>query len=275
MFYKTVTRIARTVLPAPIAAALQAKVRTYRDACNRANRERKERLWKLRAGTDGFVRQEISDGVFLDLPFDSELARLIYLGGYEETERSFVRRVLRKGDIFVDVGANIGIYSVLAAKAVGPSGVVYAFEPVGKIFERLVNNVQLNHFKNVRCYRLGLSSSEGWDEIITCTDGFDAWSSFGLPVEGAQHIRETVRTTTWDSFVRCEGLSGRVKLIKVDIEGWEGHFLCGAATDLASRGAPHLLIEFNDDAAKTAGFPARRFIECWLSSDIRCSLTMP
>ena len=253
MLYQLLAKLTRKVLPAPATSVLQAKVHARRNARNQAERAAREAYWRERAGTNGYVCDEISAGVRIHLPFDSELGRLIYLGGYEENERCFVRRVLRKGDIFVDVGANIGLYTLIAARLVGSKGAVHAFEPVSKTYQRLVQNVRLNGFRNVECHQLGLSSAEGWDEITTCTDGFDAWSSFGVPAEGTECRRESVPTTTWDAFSATWGLRGRVKLMKIDIEGWEGHFLSGAALELSAPTAPDLLIEFNDKAAQAAG----------------------
>ena len=71
----------------------------------------------------------LQPGLKIRLYGDSELCRLIYLGNFEATERAFLNHFLRPGDVFVDVGANIGLFTLIAAARVGPAGRVVAFEP--------------------------------------------------------------------------------------------------------------------------------------------------
>ena len=61
----------------------------------------------------------LQPGLKIRLYGDSELCRLIYLGSFETAERDFVKRFLRPGDLFVDVGANIGLFTLIAAARVG------------------------------------------------------------------------------------------------------------------------------------------------------------
>src|SRR5260221_10724280 len=68
---------------------------------------------------------------------------------------------LKPGSTVVDIGANVGAFSILAASIVGPRGRVLAFEPINKTFERLRKNVALNGLKNVECHRAAIDSQEG------------------------------------------------------------------------------------------------------------------
>ncbi|HVF10714.1 MAG TPA: FkbM family methyltransferase [Abditibacteriaceae bacterium] len=76
---------------------------------------------------------------------------------YDPGEISFLKRRLKNGDVFLDIGAHIGFYSLHASGAVGPEGTVIAIEAAPKTFKRLQQNVELNGMTNVRCLNLGVS----------------------------------------------------------------------------------------------------------------------
>lgn len=82
------------------------------------------------------------------------------IGTWERTYMNFFRSRIKKGDVVVDVGAYIGIFSLLASGLVGSSGLVYSFEPVPNSYQRLVRNLDANNAKNVRAYNLGLSDKK-------------------------------------------------------------------------------------------------------------------
>jgi FkbM family methyltransferase len=187
------------------------------------------------------------------LHFDSELARLVYCDDFETRERRFVSAFLRPGDVFVDIGANIGLFSLIAANRVGDSGMVYAFEPARKTFHRLHENVKLNNFCNVQCFQLALSDEFGEFPFYASEDGFDAWNSIAHPIEGKSFSREFVQCMTWDHFARLHHLIGEVTMMKIDVEGWETRVLSGGYEVLCRGDAPLLQIEFTEEAAASAG----------------------
>lgn len=186
------------------------------------------------------------------LHFDSKLAQAIYCDEFELKERQFLNTFLRQGDVFVDVGANIGLFSLVAARHVGQSGKVYAFEPTTKIYNRLCENVQLNQFNNILCFQLALSDTVGEFPFYTSRDGFDAWNSLGQPIDGQSIATEIVECDTWDRFVRAHGLIGKVTMMKIDVEGWESRVLSGGSETLSQNDAPVLQVEFTEQAARSA-----------------------
>ena len=101
---------------------------------------------------------------------------------------------MRPGDVFVDVGANIGLYTLIAAHIVGASGRVYAFEPGSETYRRLLSNVQLNQMTNVSCHELALSDSTARLDMNMSTDGYDAWNSLAKPIAGSSFSTETIET---------------------------------------------------------------------------------
>jgi len=218
----------------------------------RAKKRRRIR-WNNRNGKREYVETRIEHGLRMSLHFDSELARLIYCDEFEKGERHFVSAFLRPGDVFVDVGANIGLFSLIAAKWVGDSGEVYAFEPSGKTFQRLRENTKLNNLHNVQCFRLALSDETGEFPFYTSEDGFDAWNSIARPIAGKSFTREFIQCVTWDQFARLHQLVGRVAMMKIDVEGWEIHILSGGKETFSREDAPLLQVEFTDAAAASAG----------------------
>src|SRR4030095_11405574 len=115
---------------------------------------------------------------------DSHLSQFICCEDYELTEREFLKRLLRPGDVFVDIGANIGLFTILAGRYVGAEGAVYAFEPCAKTYERLLANVELNRLTNVSCYQAALSNHTGCENMAVSLDGFDDCNSLAKPVFG-------------------------------------------------------------------------------------------
>jgi FkbM family methyltransferase len=184
---------------------------------------------------------------------DSVLCEMLYYWEFERETRSFLKAFLRPGDIFLDVGANIGLFTLIAARSVGGTGRVHAFEPASRTYERLADNVQLNQLANVTCHRLALSDSSGAAMMTIATDGHDAWNSLGKPYMGSALENETVTTCTLDDFVQQNGLLGGISAIKIDVEGWEAHVLAGGHRTLSAPDAPLLIVEFTEQAATLAG----------------------
>jgi FkbM family methyltransferase len=160
---------------------------------------------------------------------------------------------LRPGDIFVDVGANVGLYSVIAGRLVGKTGAVYAFEPCKSTFDKLVENVTLNRLNNVSCHCVALSDQCGEATMKVSLDGYDAWNSFVQPLVGVDFTAEVVETITWDEFSDAYALVGRITMMKIDVEGWETRVLAGGARTFHRPDAPVLQVEFTDYAAHAAG----------------------
>jgi len=232
--------LARHIRDRTLPDRIQWKIDQYR-------RERRETWWRARRGQADSFLYEVQPGVRLRLYLDSELCHLIYCREFEWAERAFLNVFLRSGDMFVDVGANIGLFTMIAAKLVGPSGRVLAFEPTTRTYERLCDNVLASALTNVSCLNIALSDAGGELEIRSSHDGFDAWNSFAQPTMGSIYAAETVRTARWDDIARERGLAGAVTMMKVDVEGWEEHVLAGAATELSPSEAPVLQIEFADN----------------------------
>jgi FkbM family methyltransferase len=161
------------------------------------------------------------------------------LGVYEFAVSKLVREYLRPGDVFVDVGANIGYYTVIAAGLVGNAGLVYAFEPSSRIRARLERNVMLNALSQVRIRAEAVSSKSGFVRLIepqnTGNDGLAYVDTTGGG-DGTE-----VRSVRLDELSELK--DRHPALIKVDVEGGEPEVFRGATSILEQAEAPSILFE--------------------------------
>lgn len=180
-------------------------------------------------------------GLWFVLDTSNYLDRCVYyLGSYESRDTSFVKAFVQPGMVVIDVGANIGWYSLASASRLIGTGLVFAFEPSEEEFNRLKANVALNGFRNVQLQQEAVSdtSGEAW-----LTEARDAGTTRLATDDTEAHRRTAV--TTLDIFMD-QVAPGRLDFIKVDIEGAEVHFLDGAHRTLA-RWRPVMMIEVCDE----------------------------
>ena len=192
----------------------------------------------------------------------SSAAAVLYYGLPDPMEMRFLLDYLGAGDVFVDVGANHGVYTLLATSVPGVQ--VIAVEPSTRAFARLEENLDLNHLDGrVSTVRVAAGRSQGDARLST---GRDAMNSL---VDGSGPS-EPVKVATVDALV-AEHARGRVAAVKVDVEGMELDVLAGSARTIA-RDRPALVVEVNDpghlrEFAARNGYacvhydPSRRTIE--------------
>lgn len=196
-------------------------------------------------------------GLKIKCYLDSFLARLIYLEDFENTEIDFINNFLKEGDIFIDIGSNIGLFSLNASVKVGPRGKIVSFEPTPVTYNRLIENINLNGFNNIKPFQIAISDKTEKKQLLISKDGYDAWNSFGMPTRGANLEKVEVVCYKIDEIDKIDSDFHKASLIKIDIEGWELNALKGGAEFFSKPDAPTLLIEFTDDNAKNAGTSCR------------------
>jgi FkbM family methyltransferase len=195
----------------------------------------------------------LQSGIKMRLYPDSKLCREIYCNDFEANQRHFFNHYLRPGDCVVDIGANIGLFTLIAASRVGEHGRVYAIEPALTTYRRLLENIALNRLTHVTSRQLAVSDHSGQIGLNVSQDGYDAWNSIVQPTMGSAFTVEMVRALRWDDFADEHCLLGRITLMKIDVEGWETHVLSGGLETFSSPDAPVLQIEFTDMASQSAG----------------------
>jgi FkbM family methyltransferase len=162
-----------------------------------------------------------------------------------ERELGYLERLISPGMVVVDAGANCGIYTLAAAKLVGPAGRVLSFEPGSQAFSVLKKNVEINGFQNVRAYRSALCDKNGKARLYHSEYGRTSFS-LGHPKNGRVTFEE-VTTRTLESVLE-EEVTDQVGLIKLDVEGAEELVLRGVERILV-RSHPKIIFEMNAQAA--------------------------
>jgi FkbM family methyltransferase len=167
-------------------------------------------------------------------------------GIYEISGTRFLQAVLRPGMTVVDVGANSGYYSLWASRLVGPTGRVYAFEPVPDLEAGLRHNVALNAIGNITVRSEAISESTGTAVLhVSHASKNTGLSSLVLNQDvGADSERLEVQTITLDEL--AEQISEPIDFIKIDVEGAEEMVIRGATQLLAAERAPAILFESYD-----------------------------
>jgi FkbM family methyltransferase len=173
---------------------------------------------------------------------------IYYLGVFEPSSVSVLRNCLRPGTTVIDIGANIGFYTLECAVAVGPTGRVVSIEAAPEHARAVRDNLQLNVIGNVTVLEVALGESAR-EAVLTRPDGANLGMFTLGAVSGRQEYRVQVRTL--DEMLEKEGVT-HVDFIKIDIEGSELGALRGASR-LIERSRPTILIELNDAALRSCG----------------------
>lgn len=158
-------------------------------------------------------------------------------------EVEFILSVLQAGMTFVDVGANVGLFSIPAAKKL-QSHNLFAFEPCHWTYQQLLQNARINKVENLRAVHAAVGDRVGEAVLQVNAAGKDGLNTIGKPTHRDSEIvgTETVPMTTLDDFARQNGIS-QVDVMKIDTEGAERLVLRGARRLLAKPNAPLILYE--------------------------------
>jgi FkbM family methyltransferase len=160
-------------------------------------------------------------------------------GKMEPSVQRTLRAIIRPGDVFFDVGANVGFFTILGARLVGESGSVVAFEPEPENVAALRDNVGLNAFSNVVVVASAVSSSSGVAHLQVPHRA----TARLLPVDRVDVTASQVVTTSIDDFV-TEHPELKPEVVKIDVEGHEAEVIRGMRETLA-RLRPIVLCELH------------------------------
>jgi FkbM family methyltransferase len=183
----------------------------------------------------GSVKMKVSQVALLELGMNYEEQLWRYL-------------LPRPGDVFLDVGANVGWYSLNVGRAVGPAGLVLAVEPDQDNFAVLKENIRLNHLSNVIALNFAAWDRDGELDLIlaeTCTGHTvkREWASSARPWSWFSERPVTVKVPArrLDDVLQKQNLT-RIDWVKIDVEGAEVEVLRGLRQTL-TRFQPRILVE--------------------------------
>lgn len=178
-----------------------------------------------------------------DLPLDHAHAGLIVRGTLEPPVQEALRRLLAPGDVFFDVGANIGFFTILGARLVGPSGRVVAFEPVPACARAVARNIALNGFGHAEIREEAVGAAGGRAQLLVV--GEASWSHLASTGRHADVRDEIdVSVVAIDDLVR-EGTIPPPDVLKIDTEGAELQALEGMRSVLETY-RPSIVCELHD-----------------------------
>lgn len=187
------------------------------------------------------------------------IGRHIFIDGMSERDEwMFAERYVKEGMTVLDLGANLGQYTLLAAMRAGPTGSVHSFEPSRRMFEELTFNVALNGF-GPRCVlnNVAVSDRVGHANLTKYSPGYEVYGALAATPRATECCvgAEQVATIRLDDYVASHGLD-HVDFMKVDIEGAELMALRGAERLLSQARAPTILIELADINTRSFGYEA-------------------
>lgn len=174
----------------------------------------------------------------LSVPYEA----MVWLGQEEDRDLQVARRLLRPGSTFVDCGANIGLWSLIASPVVGATGRVFAFEPNPATSDKLVENVSANSLDNITVVRAAVGAHSG-------RAPFRCEPSHNISALCQQTSTDTilVPVVTLDEYLGDQP----VHAIKIDVEGYELGVIQGASK-IIERPGIWLCVEFNTIASQVS-----------------------
>jgi FkbM family methyltransferase len=204
--------------------------------------DRPEAVWEVTAAYAGHPAMELN----VSTPFQRKIylfPRAYARYWYGLPLATYMRSCLAPGDVFMDIGSNVGYYTLLAASLVGPTGRVVAFEPDPITFEALRRSIALNRLDHATCVNVALSDFEGEAEFYR-TEA----TAHSLVAETAADKRfrgvTRVKVTSLSRWLeQTEAPRSAVRLLKVDVEGEEPRTTAGMVPVLPRLGYPAIWAE--------------------------------
>jgi len=184
---------------------------------------------------------------------NTEIGRYLYYRGiYEEPIIHKMASITKPGMCFLDVGANIGVYSLVAAHNVGPSGRVLAVEPQSTVFRLLRDNVKMNNLTNVELFNCALGKTEEQAEIYLLDEANDGASRMARLDSENVISSEEINVIPMEKILEDAGID-KIDVMKIDVEGAEMLVLEGAKSVFNRKKPQYIFVECIDKHLKMFG----------------------
>lgn len=199
------------------------------------------------------VYKILGHDMFLD---EKDSLQLSVHGVYEPFQTELAVGLIKKGDVVLDIGANIGYYTLIFAREVGPQGRVYAFEPEPTNFAILKRNVEINGYENVIMVPKAVSNETGRIRLYLCEEN---WGDHRIYDSGDGREWIEVEAVRLDDYF--DGYRGPVNFIKMDIQGAEAKALQGMAGLLERNRHLTMMTEFWPAGLKKCGTDPQEYLK--------------
>jgi len=189
-------------------------------------------------------KKRLHDSFYMFLnPTEHIQQQLFWYGYYEKELGDLLKKIVKPGDVVLDLGANIGYFSLLVANNL-PSVKVISFEPVASLFQNMNDNISLNNIKNILTVNAAVGEITEEKELFVSAPDNLGMSSFHQP-ENHSGKKERVKVVAIDDWVKTSGLS-KIDVIKLDVEGSELGALKGMK-EVVQKQKPVLIVEVNPE----------------------------
>ena len=195
---------------------------------------------------EGIIKTVSFQNVKFELHIEDWIQQNIYfLGAYERAELNLLNRLLSEESVFVDIGANFGLYSLVASQKITNSGKVICFEPFPKNYAALKKNISLNSKSNIISENIALGDKK--DELSLYYQPNE--KNLGIVSANFMENSKTIEVDVMslDEYVNENGID-KIDFIKIDVEGFENQVIVGMKKTLELF-SPMILIEIFDEGS--------------------------
>jgi FkbM family methyltransferase len=192
--------------------------------------------------------------------------RLVMTGLFDKGTTKLFRNLIKEGMVVLDIGANIGYYSLVSAQLAGESGKVFAFEPEPNNYTLLTKNIEANGFRNIVPVQKAVSNKTG-KGVLSLSKETDLHSMHESNENGAIEVE----TTTVDDYIK--NINCRIDLVKIDVEGWEMRVLEGMMETIRKNPDLKIITEFYPPSLKESGCSPEGFLQKLVDLGFKIYLT--
>ncbi|MCD6528143.1 FkbM family methyltransferase [bacterium] len=208
------------------------------------------------------IISEFEDISFKLVPKGAIALKIWREGEYEKFALRFLLSHMKPGIVFFDIGANIGIFSILSGLK-EKNIEIYTFEPASETFKVLKENIKLNNLQNIKAFQIGIGDYRGKAVLKINARWSDGLNTIGRATHPECKIvgKEEILITTLDDFIKEHSVK-KVDIMKVDVEGAELLVFQGAKKLLRCQEAPLILYESRISNAKGFGYHPVEIMWC-------------
>lgn len=198
------------------------------------------RIIKARS-KDRFVLKDIQGSMMYLDKMDSGISKELALDRIREVESTkTIKKIIKEGDVVVDIGANIGYYLLMESKIVGKNGKIYGIEPVPSNVKIIEKNVKANNYKNIEIFQMAIGDKNGKTKINISRKS--NWHSILYSDEIEATYSIDVDIITLDEFLKKKE---HPDFVRMDVEGYEYNIISGMRKTLKSKRPLKIFIELH------------------------------
>jgi FkbM family methyltransferase len=210
---------------------------------------------------EGIFAYRNEHGHVMEADLSDYMERMGFFGAHSSRFVRYITSTLRPGDWAIDAGANVGLISSPMCSAVGPEGRVWTIEPLPRNVDRLRRLKEANGLTQMEIFPVALASKDSTERLrLSAAPGGSGWGSFVAPWAGEGYVE--VPTQPLDELVAARGPDRPLRLLKIDVEGFEPELLAGARVTL-SRTRPVVICEFHDDLLRATGSSSEKLVDAF------------